>query len=414
MARQFARTFLPWVLASSAASLACGGNEFSARGGGSSGAPQGGSGAGEGPGGAGGASAGSGGLPSGGQGGAGAAGGTATGGSGGSAGTGTAGSAGAGSDPDGGVGGSGCTSIRDCDAGTYCRPGIGQCVSCGDFSRVGFGPPERVEAVSDAAANVRFPRATHNAAELFFRAGGSAEQTLLWHAPDMNAASGLAPFGATVNAENESTSGPLEMLVSLGSLGSYNLFFDRTSGNQRDLYGAVRSGSNVSGVERLPAPLNAPEIALTPHHNWHMAIAGGLQRAYWMTNRNGVEQLVTIAAGSLQDLVPSIVNITIASTSNCTRKGDDATPWVTPDGEFLFFRSLEMDATTCLAAGDAHDLYLVPLGSDGLPSASGARIAAPSTPGWDDTDPSLSADLCWLYFASDRGSGYDVYRSPRQ
>jgi hypothetical protein len=418
--------------------FACGGDEFTTKGANQQ-IPRGGSGNGAGAGG-GGASASDGSTNGGGSGSSnggfsgdgglidGGFAGSVIGGSGGGAGT-SGGGAGGARGGDGGTSGSGnggsggvvqtsCQAIADCPAGSYCRPAIG-CVSCEDMNRVSFGPPEMVEAISGTAAgNQRFPRPTHNPGELFFRTGAYNERGLLWQAPDMTTTTGITQFGSPVDVATESASGPLEMLDTITGVGNFNFFFDRTSdsGAKRDLYGAARNGgTNVTNVTRLSAPINSALAAITPHNNWSIAMAPEPQRVWWMTNRNdaGGSELVTVSTGNL---VATLVTINLAETSGCVRTGFDATPWVTLDGIFMFFRSIEIDPTTCTLTNDVHDLFVVRLNDQGQPAANAVLLDAPSFPDEDETDPALSPDRCWLYFASDGGAPdyeYDVYRSPR-
>jgi hypothetical protein len=98
------------------------------------------------------------------------------------------------------------------------------------------------------------------------------------------------------------------------------------------------------------------------------------------------------------------------------RTGADATPWVTPDGSTLFFRTLEVTAD-CAPGPDSNDLWYVRMNAQGQPASTAVRIGNLSSAGWDDTDPSLSGDLCWLFYSTDGGPPdyeYDVYRAPRQ
>ena len=173
----------------------------------------------------------------------------------------------------------------------------------------------------------------------------------------------------------------------------------------------VSRGINVGTPVLLPPPFNTDNT--TPSSNYSIAVAATSQRAWWMTTRAGPAQLVTapLAPGSQQ--VP--IDIPLDSGPGCKRQGADATPWSPPNGAFLLFAALEHDAS-CAAPGSARDLYVIVVNSNGQPALPAAfQLQDLNTPTSDDTDPSMSPDLCWLYFASTAGDAeYDVFRAPRR
>jgi hypothetical protein len=104
-------------------------------------------------------------------------------------------------------------------------------------------------------------------------------------------------------------------------------------------------------------------------------------------------------------------------TGTCPRDGDDATPWVTPEGHRMFFRSFPVGDTCQPLDAATTDLFVVPLASgSGTPTLPAAALASLNEVGSTETDPSLSPDFCAIYFASDRGSpgAFKLYRAPRR
>jgi hypothetical protein len=85
----------------------------------------------------------------------------------------------------------------------------------------------------------------------------------------------------------------------------------------------------------------------------------------------------------------------------------------------MFLRAEPLDdACQPLEAG-ATDLYVVPLEpTTGMPTQPALALASVSAVGSTETDPSLSPDLCTLYFASDVGStgrqDFKLFRAPRR
>jgi len=114
---------------------------------------------------------------------------------------------------------------------------------------------------------------------------------------------------------------------------------------------------------------------------------------------------------------PQAVTLSLLPNVNgCNRRGSDATPWVTPDGLLLLFRSIEIDAA-CATQVDSSDLWYARLDDQGQPLGPATAITDVNMAAWDDSDPTLSPDLCWLYYATDQGPPtfeYDVRRAPRR
>src|SRR6202000_1998376 len=126
-------------------------------------------------------------------------------------------------------------------------------------------------------------------------------------------------------------------------------------------------------------------------------------RAYWMSTRNGKgAQLVTSAIVNGLPSDPTVVDLQVG-TKMCPFTGDDATPWVNLAGTLLLFRSVSLE-DDCVTPNDsgAYDIYAAPLAKDtGLPTTSGISLSSLNVIGGgsNETDPSLSADACFIYYA---------------
>jgi hypothetical protein len=379
--------------------VGCGGDEFSsaASGGsaGTAGATQGGSG--------------------GSTGGGGAGAGGAAGQNGGSAGTVQGGGSGTGGSGAGGSSGGGGSPACNCPQGQYCQVTTSNCRACSDLSRLAFATPERIATVSaSAAGQQRFPRVGATDMSLFYRAGAPGSERI-WQTADYTAG-----YGNPIAGSNGIDSGPLF----LGS-NQPNFWFDRVEGSSRHIVSASVSGGTLENLALAPTPLN-PSSAGSSDYSVAIAAApggSGVPRAFWMTTRSGdrarlVTALLTGADVPVSDVALNIEN---AAGSLCGRPGDDATPWVTPGGDLLLFRAFPMDENCNPSDGDATDLYASILDpTTGQPPPLGAAIPLAdvnrSTGNSTETDPSLSPDLCALYFASDSGQGafdFDIFRANR-
>ena len=90
---------------------------------------------------------------------------------------------------------------------------------------------------------------------------------------------------------------------------------------------------------------------------------------------------------------------------------------MSPDGRRMFFRALPFDADCGPIDGTTTDLFVVPLVPEtGAAAQPAIALESLNEIGTTETDPSLSADFCTVYFASDRGSPGDfkLYRAPRR
>jgi hypothetical protein len=329
------------------------------------------------------------------------------GGSGGDAGSGASGGA------SGTTGGGAGSCAAPCGGGEYCNRDSGRCARCGDVARFLFGPPERLSAlIGSRTGDERFPRAASAGPGMFFRIGNPSSESALWFSANHLSGGSDQAFATSVDVSGQSESGALELESPVPALASANFFFDRTSGGPgsgRTLYAGIRTaGIDVGGVSPLPAPFNPSDGGSS---NYSLALTTA--RAFWMTDRSGSPELVTAPLGDPG--TPAVVTIDIGS-SGCSRSGSDATPWVSPDGSFMLLRSAET-STGCATAGGMNDLFVVVLDPGGQAAAPASPLTDVNRAGGNDSDPSMSRDLCWLYFAAagaPPAATFDLFRAPRQ
>jgi hypothetical protein len=265
---------------------------------------------------------------------------------------------------------------------------------------------------------VRFPRAGGPERQLFYRAGTDQPDTAstaarVWFTSDFEAEAGLA-----VSAGLGTASGP----ILAGTPEALNLLFDTAEqvGQDRDIFLATWTGSELVGASPAPMPFNPLDSDL--RSDYSVAVASSVQRAWWMSAREGLPTLVTAAiAGVAGSEVPVDVFVRTATGQSCPIGAEDATPWVTADGSLLLFRSLTYEASCSPSGASGIQLYAAALNpANGQPSGPAVSVSTHngSSAQSVETDPSLSSDSCWLYFASNReaddGSSFLLYRAPRR
>ena len=292
----------------------------------------------------------------------------------------------------------------DCAAGTYCQDGTSKCNSCADFSRLKFAAPQKLSTLSQAASVERFPRASGGSSGLFYTVG----------APDMQriwfASSPMSGDGKAASDEGQVDSGPI---FAPGFM-EKDLYFDRLEpmlGKRRNMMASWK-GNAIVAAAAAGAPVNAPGAS-----DYSIAIAPNVGHAYWMSTRNdpAKPELIWYSINESAPPPPAPLELTV-NAAGCPFQGDDATPWVNLDGTLLLFRSRSVDETCALTDSGGYDLYAAPLNSAGSVAANGVALSALNQTGGgsSETDPSLSPDSCFVYFASDGGSAdYDLYRAAR-
>jgi hypothetical protein len=322
----------------------------------------------------------------------------------------------------GGMGGSAgmVSSSCDCGSGTYCRDGSLDCWPCSDLVRVQFKSPERVATLSDNGHGSRFPRRGATGIDLLYRFQGVGLR--------YTADSSTSP-GSNVMSTDPTDSGPLLLDASVRELAttlkSFNFVFDRTpSDAKRAIYFAQWS-AGLKQSEPAPAPFNGDA------GDYSMAVARHPQgsetpRAFWMSDRGSVAAIpipTLLTALLVADAASEPVALSVERTDTiCPPKDDpeagvdpDLTPWVTADGKHLLLSTTKQDAN-CEVEKEGKDLYMLELDPAlGQPSPGVAATPIKDVnSSFDDTDPSFSADMCDLYFASNRDGKYAVYRAHRR
>lgn len=360
--------------------VACGGSEFSSSDGAAAGA-----------GGNGGAA--------GGSSSAGGAGGSGVGGSGGSAGTFPGGNGGgAGASSGGSAGAADCTA-SGCDAGEYCDADSGRCTSCGNTSKgLRFGPPTRVDGPSVAGVDDRFPRL-------------AADKTLWWSRGDgngiPNVVSVTPPYTGAATPFRSDASGYIPRGIKAESL-EFDAAWDQFENGGRKVYG--RTGSSTFALGALNQVVGASETK-------DFSVAVSENRVWWMTDRviPGQAEGLHLVTGS-PGFAFIIDHVPLVLPDGCHASGPDLAPWTTPQGELLLFAAQEARPNCAAANSGPRDLYWTSLESDGQQAGMARRIAI-SDAQLDDTDPSLSQDLCTLYFARQEDGGasaHDLWQATRR
>jgi hypothetical protein len=331
----------------------------------------------------------------------------------------------AGSGGSGGSGGSDVTPGCNCAPGQYCRAGSTDCVACTELNRLRFTPPERLDTLSDNGQGSNFPRVGRTATDLVFVFNGTG----LRYTTDSSTSAGSSVKGtqAQDNAPlllREPVPGP----ATLG-LEKFDFLFDRVT-TKRVLY----VGSWVEGTDgavKLTPPFNGAGTS----SDYSIAVAlhpgAGPARAFWMSTRDAPDAprlhtaLVQDGAAALPvdlRLAKDIPNPDPMGTPTiCPTSDHDLAPWVTSDGKTLVFSHTRVDANCKAVSAQKRDIYTTLLQpATGQPPTGADDAIVPATPlndvnsSADDIEPSFSADMCDLYFSSNRDGKFAVYRAHRK
>jgi hypothetical protein len=299
----------------------------------------------------------------------------------------------------------------NCPPGNYCRDGSTDCFDCAELSRLSFRSPERLATLSEGQGS-RFPRVGGSGTDLLYQFAGVG----LRYTTDSSTSA-----GSSVAQTMPLDGGPLLLPTDITSVPEgtepFNFAFDRAvEGERRELhFGQWNNGLRTSAP--APAPYNEPGTS-----NFGLAIAlqggaGGLARAYWMTDR--LPDMPLSLVTTLFAPEPLGVAVMLRVAPHCVAEPSDLTPWITADGKTLLFSHERLD-DACASGGQGKDLYtalMVPATGQVLESVTGPTPAQPLADvnsSKDDTDPSFSADFCDLYFASNRDGEYALYRAHRR
>lgn len=312
-----------------------------------------------------------------------------------------------------GGGGTGSTECK-CPSGSYCLDASTDCKACSALNRLRFGPPERLTTISNLP---RYPRAGGTGTDLLYQATGMG----LRYTTDASTSAGSAVAHTTAR-----DAAPLLLAKEVTSLGdegaAFNFAFDREELERRELILGKWSSGALQSVTPAPAPFNDGASS-----NYQLAVAqaqepGATPRAYWLSDRSLLRRAAAPAAPSPQLLTalladgsePEQVGLSVAGCEAPVTPTEALAPWVTPDGGALFFSH---DGTCPPAEPDAAadlDLYAAMLvTATGQLAASATRLQDVNSPA-NERDPSFSADMCQLYFASDRDGELALYRAERR
>jgi hypothetical protein len=216
----------------------------------------------------------------------------------------------------------------------------------------------------------------------------------LWYAPDVQSAP-----GGVIGASTALRAG-LDFFGDPGTLGFDVLFTETASDGTRSILAATWQNGALGAEQEAPAPL-------TPSNSddYDVAFARMTSRAYFMTSDGGSTLLVTGTLGSSRT-DPVLLALPAPGGGTCALGATDATPWVTPDGRVLLFSAPPLDAKCQPLDGAAADLYVALMNpTTGAPLTT--AVALLSSSGTNEIDPSFGADLCSLYFASDKSAQND-------
>jgi hypothetical protein len=314
----------------------------------------------------------------------------------------------------GGGGEGGCA----CKLREYCT-GRGTCAKCTDLGGVlAFGTPPSPVPVEGTAPS--FPRARSEEGD------AGANERLVYVArfgavsTDIGEVLGR-PWGTATRLDSAqintggAESGPLLLPGNVPSpiqdFTSGSLLFDSVADatdNRRKLFVA----ETLQATERRPIDGLNEGV-----ESYSVAVAHASQPyRYWFMNtrvRGSGTTLPALVTKRASDT--EAVPLRIQLPGGCVAGGDDLAPWVTPDGAYLFFQAPYSARGRCDEATVVRSFF-VKLEPNGLPSEG--QIAtlllptfAPSTP---VMTPSLSADMCTLFFASVTDGQQLLYTAPRK
>jgi hypothetical protein len=322
-----------------------------------------------------------------------------------------------------GEGSAGCGTCTDTQ---YCNPVTGRCTDCSDLSRLEFGPPDIILPVSNGPGND----------QIFPRVGVTANQVeaMVYEYTDtVSTNTELASTTAWTTTQgtelptsinNSLQSGPLllppgtSLFGATADPGSALLLYDNPASGKSQIWSAS-AGTSGGTIALLQGNIN-----VTGSENSHVAVALGAPnggRVWWVTSRSiGPALIQGLVTMPLNNASAPVVNVPLDGDNGCHCTDLDVEPWVTPDGSVLFFSCVENDpasgCNTTLDNGHKH-LYRTSLDpSTGLQvPGTTAAISAANLLGHDDRTPSLSPNMCSLYFSSARRTtNFDILVSRRQ
>lgn len=335
-----------------------------------------------------------------------------------SAGGGGAGGAGGGNQGGGGSGGCDPADASSCPAGEYCVASTGACAPCaviGDALQ--FGPPEVLD-VMPPGENPAFPRSRLQGGveELVFvvkgESGASGDTDI---AVTTRTANGWTPAtymdGDAVNtsaAEWAPLYLPDGVEIPGVAINTDLLLFSAVVASKRRVFAAspgASSRAQLPGVNDITYDSYSFALAhaATPLRYWYMRTGGVSFQPALVTQVPGEGPLSVEEISLPGATCPVNVSSTI-----------DLAPWVTPSGEHLLFHTPW--TSSCGGTNTWRSFFVKVSPADGQPVNAESRELeiAGLEPDDDVRTPSLSPDLCSVYFASSLDGSPKLYSARRR
>jgi hypothetical protein len=314
-----------------------------------------------------------------------------------------------GGDNEAGAGAGGCSANVDCGAGTFCDQG--GCVSCAvaDPAVVEFGNPVALEVINETIEleGLRFARPIGEGPGLVYTRdffGGA-----LWFTSDANQSDGIALGGPADTHQ----SGGLPIAFSLPpELSAHDFFFHRSlvdnAITKTTLYGGnLDDAGNLSNAVPLPAPFNQANVAAS------YSLALSEERAIWTQNINGSLDIHLKTIG-LPSEGQEPADLLLPLPFDCGFASElEFAPWLTPDGETLFFTARTATDACMFTNETPSRIYVVGLSSAGEPLGQARELGGLGPEGSRQSDPALSADGCHLFYSSQSDAAMLLYRAER-
>jgi hypothetical protein len=299
-----------------------------------------------------------------------------------------------------------CVEWQQCGAGEYCARG--RCQPCADLSSISspadlvFAAPEPLAAMNADAGLyfLRYPRIFGEPPQLTYTRDYFGGQ--LWLTEDFASSAGAAMTGE-LDVPTAGENGALRIGWPLaGSLSGVNFFFNRNEQSEAgalrvDIYGAVvDAAGTATRVVRLPQPFNGAPGSVRSSYG----LALSRSHAFWTINEDGALDVHTYSMKLADEGTPTDIRFELPGA--CVLGEFEYGLWAVPDAPWLFFSARERNASCKPLAAEPYDVFVVKLNDAGVPAGPAVSVTGVNQSGVLDMDPSLSPDLCWMYFASDR------------
>jgi hypothetical protein len=256
--------------------------------------------------------------------------------------------------------------------------------------------------------NLRTPRAFDAGSKLLY-VHDFIGDTSIWLTGDFRVDPGT-PLGPPIDRDGHEGN-PLKVSIGTGMFGGYNFFFDRSVPDDggvtglRIMYGArVDAAGRTTAVTALPPPFNA-----FPRVGYGFALSE--KRAFWTERLDNALNVQLWTAPVEGDIITGRVNLTLPN--GCAVYELDYTVWSPLDGRFILLSYAERDEN-CTQAVFTNDIGLLRVNAAGQAVGNVIPLNV-NLSGISDTDPSLSPDMCFMYFASTRDDDrlFRIYRARR-